>query len=134
VAVISVHHDEAALVGSWDPGRLERVVGNLVGNAVKYSPGGGDSDLTLRREERADGQWGTISVRDHGLDIPAADLPHVFERFFRAGNVVGRFDGTGLGLAGVRQVVEQHGGTITVESREGHGTAFTVHLPLAPEG
>jgi signal transduction histidine kinase len=74
-----------------------------------------------------------LVVRDQGLGIPAADLPRIFTRFERAGNVVGQIPGTGIGLAAVRQVVEQHGGRITVESQEGVGTTCTVRLPLAPD-
>lgn len=69
-------------------------------------------------------------VRGQGVGIPAADLPKVFERFQRAGNV-GGIRGTGIGLASSRQSVEQHGGTITVASQPGEGAAFTVRLPLA---
>ncbi len=71
-----------------------------------------------------------LAVQDQGIGIPAADLPHVFERFYRARNVSGRTPGTGLGLAGARQIVEQHGGTIAVESREGAGSTVTIRLPL----
>jgi len=69
-------------------------------------------------------------VTDQGLGIPVADLPHIFDRFVRAGNVVGHIQGTGIGLASARGIVEQHGGTIMVESQEGQGTTFTVRLPL----
>ena len=70
-------------------------------------------------------------VRDHGLGIPAADLPRIFERFQRAGNVVGCIPGAGIGLISARQIVAQHGGTIGVQSVEGAGSSFTVRLPLA---
>jgi signal transduction histidine kinase len=130
---ILVRAAEPMLVRHWDARRLERAIGNLVGNAVKYSPGGGEVVLAVGREGRAGGDWAVLTVRDGGVGIPAADLPHIFERFYRAGNVVGRFDGAGLGLASVRQAVERHGGTVTAKSREGRGTTFTVRLPLAPE-
>jgi signal transduction histidine kinase len=77
-----------------------------------------------------EGPWAVLTVADHGLGIPAADLPHIFERFQRGRNVAGRVAGSGVGLAGVRHVVEQHGGTVSVESREGGGSTFTVRLPL----
>jgi signal transduction histidine kinase len=106
------------------------VLGNLLDNAIKYSPDGGDIAVTIALAE-ADGQrQAVLSVQDHGIGIPAGDLPHVFERFFRGTNVAGRIRGTGIGLAGSRQIVEQHGGTLTVESREGEGSTFTVRLPL----
>jgi signal transduction histidine kinase len=77
--------------------------------------------------------WAVIRVRDCGLGIPAADLPHVFERYHRASNVAGQIGGTGLGLTGARHIVEQHGGTISLESEEGRGTTVTVRLPLAEQ-
>ena len=119
--------DVPSLVGNWDPGRLDRVLGNLLSNAIKYSPEGGDVTVTLSN----DGVWAELIVEDCGLGIPAADLPHVFERFRRAGNVVGRISGSGLGLAGARDIVEQHGGTIQVQSEEGAGSRFVVRLPVA---
>jgi signal transduction histidine kinase len=66
------------------------------------------------------------------MGIPAADLPYIFDRFARAGNVVGHIQGTGIGLASARGIVEQHGGTITAESTEGVGSTFTVRLPVGP--
>lgn len=122
------------LVGEWDVVRLGRVLENVVSNAVKYCPEGGDIVLTVARQEIAGAPWAVLSVRDHGLGIPASDLPHIFERFRRARNVEGRTAGTGLGLTSARQIVEQHGGTLSVESVEGEGSVFTVCLPLAPGG
>jgi signal transduction histidine kinase len=117
--------DVPSLVGSWDAGRLERVLGNLLSNAIKYSPEGGDVTIALSH----DGRWAYLMVEDQGLGIPAHDLPHVFERFRRAGNVVGRLPGSGLGLAGARDIVQQHGGTIQVQSVEGRGSTFVIRLP-----
>ena len=122
------------LVGTWDPTLLERVLDNLLTNAVKYSPEGGEIGVALVRVDDGGGATAVLTVRDEGMGIPAADLPRVFERFFRAENVAGQIDGTGLGLAGVRYTVESHGGTIGVVSREGAGSTFTIRLPLdAPE-
>ena len=132
---VSVEAADGELVGLWDASRLERVLDNLLSTAVKYSPNGGEIGVTLTREDDAAASWAVLRVRDRGLGIPAADLPLVFEQFHRAGNVVGRFIGSGIGLAGSRQIVEQHGGTIVVESREGAGSTFTVRLPLtSPPG
>ena len=119
-----------ALVGNWDEARIRRVLGNLLGNAVKYSPRGGDVTVHVDREERDDGSWAVLTVTDQGIGIPAADMPYLFERFRRGGNVTGNIAGTGIGLAGARQIVEQHGGTMSVESQEGAGATFTVRLPL----
>ena len=120
------------LVGDWDGFRLERVVGNLLSNAFKYSPEGTPVTLGVGPEEQNGTVWARLAVRDRGIGIPAADLPKVFERYHRGSNV-GRTEGDGLGLAGARQVVEQHGGTIEVASTEGAGSTFTVRLPVAPE-
>jgi PAS domain S-box-containing protein len=116
--------------GRWDADRLEQVLANLLSNAVKYSPDGGAITITLRREADAAGAWAWLTVQDEGLGIPAADLPHVFERFHRGSNVDGHFPGMGIGLAGARAIVEQHGGTLQVTSQEGVGSRFTVRLPL----
>ena len=122
-----------SLVGVWDRVRLGRVLENLVGNAIKYSPRGGDVVVQVGCD--GDGSHGSavLSVRDRGVGIPAAEQPRVFERFYRGSNVQGRTAGTGIGLTGVRQIVEQHGGTISVESTEGAGTTFTVRLPLTSQ-
>jgi signal transduction histidine kinase len=133
---LRLEHDLPALVADVDPARLRRVLDNLLANAIKYSPGGGDVVVTLRRDgPDADGTaWALLAVRDHGVGIPAVDLPRVFERFYRASNVAGRIAGSGIGLAGSRQILAQHGGTIAAESAEGRGSAFTVRLPLSTAG
>jgi signal transduction histidine kinase len=119
------------VAGRWDSMRLERVMDNLLSNACKYSPEGTEVLVTLAREEAPGTAWATLRVKDHGIGIPAADLPHIFERFHRAGNVRGRIEGTGVGLFGARHIVEQHQGTLSVESHEGLGTTVTIRLPLA---
>ena len=119
---------ETALPGEWDLARIERVLDNLVGNAVKYSPGGGVVTVVCVREVDETGEWAILSVRDHGIGIPAADVERIFERFHRAANV-GAISGTGIGLAMIRDVVRLHGGTIAVESSEGEGSSFTIRLP-----
>lgn len=123
----------SSLVGNWDGSRLRRVVGNLVANAIRYSPEGGEVTVRLGAIEDAAGSWAELRVVDRGIGIPAADRDRLFCPFGRGGNVEGRIEGTGLGLAGARQIVEQNGGTITVESEEGVGSTFTVRLPLAGE-
>lgn len=120
------------LVGTWDPTRLERVLANLVTNAIKYSPGGGTIEVRVTREEDDAGTWAVLAVRDEGIGVPAADLPRLFDRYRRGSNV-GRLTGAGLGLAGVAQIVGQHGGTVGAESAEGKGSTFTVRLPVASD-
>lgn len=128
--VITVTSDLAALVGDWDPLRMERVLGNLISNAVKYSPEGGAVTITLVQRRRQDGMWVELAVQDQGIGIPDEDLPHLFTRFHRAANVTGSIAGSGIGLAGAKHVIEQHGGSLTVESGEGVGSTFTIYLPL----
>ena len=106
---------------------------NLLSNAIKYSPAGGEVRVGIRRERTSESDWAVVAVQDEGLGIPAAEVPRIFEGFHRASNVTGRIGGTGIGLATARQVVEQHGGTIGVETEEGRGSTFTVRLPLGPE-
>lgn len=128
---IRMEFDTDRLVVRGDALRLRRVLVNLLANAIKYSPKGGDITLEVRQEEDPNGPWAALRVSDQGMGIPAADLPRIFTRFHRAGNVIGRISGTGIGLASARQIVEQHGGKITVVSEEGVGSTFTVRLPLA---
>ncbi|MEV0127932.1 ATP-binding protein [Dactylosporangium sp. NPDC050688] len=116
-----------------DDTRVHQVVDNLVSNAVKFTPSGGQ--VTVRAGPTEDG-W-TIAVADTGVGIPAADLPRLFSAFFRGSNVaaaVGRqvMPGTGLGLVVSRAIVELHGGGISVASTEGVGTTVTLSLPSRP--
>ena len=127
--IVRVESDIASLAGLWDEARLRRVLANLLGNAVKFSPHGGEVTVRLTREDDASGSWATMAIADQGVGIPARDLQRIFERFQRGGNV-SSIAGTGIGLAGSKQIVEQHGGTITVQSVEGQGSTFTVRLPL----
>ena len=110
-----------------DDALLRNIVGNLVSNAIKYTPAGGA--VEVRVEEQADDLH--ISVSDQGIGIPQADLPNLFESFHRAGNV-GNIPGTGLGLTIVKEAVLCHGGTIQVDSTEGRGSCFRVVLPAPP--
>lgn len=127
---IVVEPSVPVLTGEWDGARLERVVGNLLQNAIKYSPAGGEVTVTVGCGVGDDGATAEVVVRDRGIGIPKADIPRIFERFRRGSNVSGRFAGTGIGLSGSRRIVEQHGGRLTVESVEGQGSAFTVRLPI----
>lgn len=117
------------LIGMWDRPRIGRVLANLLSNAVRYSPEGGQITVTARREDDGEDAWAVVAVRDDGMGIPLADQAHVFEAYRRGGNVEGNVRGTGIGLAGCKQITEQHGGTIELESVEGQGSTFTVRLP-----
>jgi two-component system, OmpR family, sensor histidine kinase MprB len=112
---------EPTLVGGV-PARLERAVANLIDNAVKYSPPGEPVEVRLAA--------GELSVRDHGPGIAAADLPYVFDRFYRGAEARGR-PGSGLGLAIVRHVTSQHGGIVSAEQAPGGGTLMRLRLPGA---
>ena len=114
-----------------DPTQVERLLSNLLSNAVQYSPEGGEITVALSREDDAAGAWAVLQVRDRGMGIPVEDLPYVFERFYRGRNVASTAQGTGLGLASVRQIVEQHGGTVAAIRNPDAGTTVTVRLPVA---
>jgi two-component system, OmpR family, sensor histidine kinase SenX3 len=109
-----------------DSAQLASALGNLVDNAVKYSEIGGKVTLTAF----PDSQGVTFTVTDSGIGIPARDLDRIFERFYRVDRARSRgTGGTGLGLSIVRHVASNHGGAVTVESREGEGSTFRLHIP-----
>ncbi|WP_305783796.1 sensor histidine kinase [Symbioplanes lichenis] len=112
-----------------DAARLQQVLRNLVGNAVQHNPPGTKIRLTLY----ADHGDARADVTDDGAGIPAADLPRLFDRFWRAEASRSRdYGGSGLGLAIVQAIVRAHGGRVTVASEAGHGTTVSLHLPAAP--
>ncbi|HLN59966.1 MAG TPA: HAMP domain-containing sensor histidine kinase [Symbiobacteriaceae bacterium] len=114
-----------------DPDRIRQVLVNLLSNALQYTPEGGSVTVTAGAANRAV----TVSIADTGPGIAPEDLPHVFNRFYRADKSRSRATGgSGLGLAIVRSLVELHQGQITVESEPGRGTCFTVTLPAAKGG
>ena len=120
------------LIGLWDAGLLRRLVANLVGNALKYSPDGGDVEVSIARSGQ---DHARLTVRDHGLGMTADELAAVFGRFARADRVRGRgIPGLGLGLYACQGIVAAHGGTIEVTSDgPGAGTTVAVELPLLDE-
>lgn len=121
---------EQVLPGTSDERRLQRAIENLVVNAITYSPEGSTVTVTVTREEEGGSPWAVVEVRDTGIGIPSYDLQRIFERFYRGSNVGDRSHGSGIGLAGVKQIVELHGGHVRVESRVGIGSAFSIWLPL----
>lgn len=145
VAVAQVHVDGARAItdqhtvrlmtngrpvmGWWDAERVGDVLSNLLGNAIKYAPDGGEIDCRIQ----GGGVEARVSVSDRGLGIPPAALPLLFAPFQRAENAVeSGVEGVGLGLFIARTVVEAHGGRIWAESKLGHGSTFTFTLPYQP--
>jgi len=120
------------LVALVDPERMRQVLDNLVGNAIRFTPEGGRVVVSIGKKEAEGRTWATATVADTGMGIPEQELPHVFERFFRGEKPRAmQLTGTGLGLAIVKEIVELHGGRVTVESQVDVGATFTVWLPLA---
>lgn len=111
----------------WDEDRMNEVIGNLLSNAFKFTPRGGEVELSAMRAD----EHIQIQVRDTGAGIPPAQLPNVFQKFYQADNQSqANAKGTGLGLAIAKQIVEAHKGSISVESELGHGTTFTIRMPV----
>ncbi len=107
------------------PGRISRAVSNLIDNAAKWSPPGSEVEIALRP--------GAVAVRDHGPGIDPADLPHIFDRFYRS-REARSLPGSGLGLAIVKQVADSHGGTVTAANAPGGGTLFVLRFPVVSDG
>lgn len=126
---LTFHAQAPELCGAWSELHIERVLGNLLDNAIKYSPAGGAIPITLAREEDEAGCWARLSVQNQGIGIPLSDLSRLGQSGARAENV-GAIPGTGLGLASVRMVLEQYGGTLTVQSSVGATTTVSIRLPL----
>lgn len=110
-----------------DPLQLRQLFRNLIGNAIKYTPRGGNINVkAVASQDEL-----TVKVEDNGYGIPASDLPFIFNRFYRVRNSkTTEIEGNGLGLAIVKSIAEQHGGDITVESELQKGSCFTITLPL----
>jgi len=109
-----------------NPIRLRQMLDNLIGNATKYTPDGGEITIELEEQD----EQVIVRISDTGPGIPPADQPHIFEKFYRASNVPKGVGGSGLGLAIVKSIVDNHHGRIWVESVVGHGTTFVIVLPI----
>lgn len=127
-SVVLDGEDDGEVVCMVDGGRIATVLGNLLDNAVKYSPPGAEVRCSVHRE----GGRATVAVSDHGAGIADADHGRLFTRFGRIPTPATRgVTGTGLGLYISRELARRHGGDITLESQEGEGSTFTLSLPLA---
>jgi signal transduction histidine kinase len=117
--------DQPVLIKA-DENKIKQVVINLLNNAIKYNQAGGKVIVRLWENNQNVG----FSIQDNGVGIPETDLPHVFEKFFRAHNIQEAYPGTGLGLSICKRIVEIHGGTISIQSQLNAGSTFTVELPV----
>ena len=123
------HANDLPATVQWDEDRINEVLGNLISNAFKFTPRGGKVGITVVPDSRGV----SITVQDTGAGISADQLPHIFDKFYQADNQAqAATKGTGLGLAIAKEIVEAHGGSISVESQVGKGTTFVVTLPLEP--
>jgi signal transduction histidine kinase len=127
---LELHVPDSQVPLRCDPFRIEQVLNNLISNAIKYSPGGGQIEVKVEQE------WNNVQFRvsDKGIGIPEEELPYIFEPFRRVRSARHDIPGVGLGLSVVRRIVQAHSGHIEVESRVGEGTTFRVHLPLPQHG
>jgi len=111
-----------------DPDALEKIVSNVIANAIKFTPPEGRIDISAHRED----EMVTVTISDTGIGIPAEQLPHIFDRFYQVdGSATRRHQGLGLGLALVRELITRHGGDVTATSNSGHGTTFVLRFPHA---
>lgn len=115
----------------FDADKLLHVISNLLSNAIKYTPGGGTIEITTSIEEHQ--KWFSIQVKDNGTGILPEHLPHIFDRFFHVEHESHFQQGTGLGLSMAKELVELMNGRISVQSKAGHGSVFTVELPVTHE-
>jgi signal transduction histidine kinase len=122
--VFSADRDQVPI--AIDPVRMRRVFSNLLLNAVKYS----EPQTTIRCQITTTGEGATIAIRDEGAGIPASELESIFERYHRGSNVAANHEGSGIGLAGTRQIIRQHQGDLRVESILGSGSTFRIWLPF----
>jgi signal transduction histidine kinase len=126
----TVNHGEGLPASvMWDEDRINEVLGNLISNAFKFTPRGGKVSLAVMPDDARV----KITVKDTGAGISADQLPHIFDKFYQANNQAqAATKGTGLGLAIAKEIVEAHGGQISVESEVGKGTMFVVTIPTNP--
>ncbi len=126
--VLRFHPAEPSMIGEWDGLRLERLIDNLISNAIKYSPATAEVIVSVSSEQGSGRRQIILQVRDFGIGIPQSEQQVVWRRFQRGSNTAG-VPGKGVGLASVRQIAEEHRGTVSILSSQGQGTVVTVRLP-----
>jgi len=129
---LEIETPDAALPLWFDPEHLEKVLLNVIGNAVKFTPAGGHVRVVVRgdgNDPDPNAGWLVVEVTDDGPGIAPEDLPRIFDRFHRGGGTARSQPGAGIGLALARELVTLHGGTIQAESLQGEGSTFTIRLP-----
>lgn len=129
----AVEAGDTALFVKVDRQKLTQALLNVISNAYKYSPAGGDITIELLQREETEHQPAHhgIRIRDHGIGMTPEQIARIFERFYRADNS-GKIPGTGLGMSIVKEIIELHGGTIDIDSQPGKGTSVTLWIPAAP--
>ncbi|MDP4151836.1 MAG: ATP-binding protein [Bacillota bacterium] len=124
---LTFSYEENILPVFGDKQRIEQVIINILSNAIKYTPDGGLIDMSIRSEDH----FAVLDIKDNGIGIPAEDLPRIFERFYRVDKARSReMGGTGLGLAIAKDIITEHGGTISIDSKFGSGTTVTIKMPF----
>ena len=122
---------EEELILFYEAEKIEQILTNLIANALKFTPSKGKVEIIVDKTERDQKNYLDLKVKDNGIGIHAAQLPHIFDRFYQADNADDKeFEGTGIGLALTKELVELHGGTIEVKSEKDLGTTFLVQLPM----
>jgi signal transduction histidine kinase/DNA-binding response OmpR family regulator len=131
---VSIHADRDEIEVCFDKDKMEKILTNLLSNAFKFTPEGGDVRVEIRNPQSAIQNHIEITIADTGIGIPSDELPRVFDRFYQVDSSQTReHEGSGIGLALTKELVELHHGTISVRSEVGKGTEFTVRLPLGRE-
>ena len=127
--LISLFDPKQRIITVIDRDRIDQVLLNVLSNAIKYTPEGGKIQVDVFSED----PMAKVVITDSGIGIAEKEIPRVFERFYRVDKARSReMGGTGLGLSIARQIVEEHGGTIVIQSKLGEGTRVTISLPLSP--
>ena len=131
--LLQVESNQRSILMDYDPEKFRQILSNLLSNAIKYTPSGGRVSVSINSIQPASTPELQLLVSDNGPGISAQDLPHIFDRFYRASDEVSKAGGTGVGLALTQELVKLLEGSIEVKSEVGEGTTFTVCLPIRRE-